>query len=51
VAGGCRRDCTLPRCGDGKLDAGELCDDGDDTFLDGCTKCEYDNFDTLPPPR
>jgi cysteine-rich repeat protein len=25
----CRRDCTLPRCGDGVIDAGEQCDDGD----------------------
>jgi cysteine-rich repeat protein len=49
--GGCRRDCTLPRCGDGRLDPGELCDDGNDQFLDGCTHCEYDYFDTLPPPR
>ncbi len=26
---GCRPDCLLPRCGDGFVDAGEVCDDGD----------------------
>jgi hypothetical protein len=24
----CRTDCTIPRCGDGILDGGEVCDDG-----------------------
>jgi hypothetical protein len=24
----CRSDCTIPRCGDGLLDGGEVCDDG-----------------------
>jgi cysteine-rich repeat protein len=24
----CRLDCTVPRCGDGILDGGEICDDG-----------------------
>jgi len=24
----CRLDCTIPRCGDGILDGGEICDDG-----------------------
>jgi cysteine-rich repeat protein len=32
----CRRDCTLPRCGDGILDGGELCDDGNTLYGDGC---------------
>jgi cysteine-rich repeat protein len=32
----CRRDCTLPRCGDGILDGGELCDDGNTLDGDGC---------------
>ncbi|HEV8551269.1 MAG TPA: hypothetical protein VGQ57_19610 [Polyangiaceae bacterium] len=40
--GGCRRDCTLPRCGDGRLDAGEVCDDGNDASFDGCTDCRPD---------
>jgi hypothetical protein len=26
--GACRLDCTIPRCGDGILDGGEICDDG-----------------------
>jgi cysteine-rich repeat protein len=29
----CREDCTVPRCGDGILDAGEACDDGN--LVDG----------------
>ncbi|MCA9298446.1 MAG: DUF4215 domain-containing protein, partial [Phycisphaerales bacterium] len=33
---GCRPDCTKPRCGDGILDAGEACDDGNDVGGDGC---------------
>jgi cysteine-rich repeat protein len=32
----CRLDCTLPRCGDGRLDAGEVCDDGNTAGGDGC---------------
>ncbi|HTJ81565.1 MAG TPA: DUF4215 domain-containing protein [Polyangiaceae bacterium] len=32
----CRTDCTLPTCGDGFLDAGEACDDGNTTSGDGC---------------
>lgn len=32
----CRLDCTLPRCGDGILDGGELCDDGNTAGGDGC---------------
>ena len=34
---GCRLDCTIPRCGDGRLDAGEACDDGNTTGGDGCS--------------
>lgn len=32
----CRADCTLPRCGDGVLDASEDCDDGNTLGGDGC---------------
>ncbi len=32
----CRPDCTLPRCGDGILDAGEVCDDGNTVGGDDC---------------
>lgn len=32
----CRPDCTVPRCGDGILDGGEICDDGNTTSGDGC---------------
>lgn len=41
VAGAtCRTDCTLPRCGDAVLDAGEECDDGNLVEDDGCnTRC------------
>ena len=33
---GCRTDCTVPRCGDGRLDGGEVCDDGNVSSGDGC---------------
>ena len=32
----CRLDCTIPHCGDGILDAGEVCDDGNVVGFDGC---------------
>lgn len=32
----CRLDCTIPACGDGRLDGGEVCDDGNATDGDGC---------------
>ncbi len=32
----CRLDCTIPTCGDGILDGGEVCDDGNTTSGDGC---------------
>lgn len=32
----CRPDCTIPRCGDGILDGGEVCDDGNTEGGDGC---------------
>jgi cysteine-rich repeat protein len=35
----CRADCTIPRCGDGLLDPGEVCDDGNDQAGDGCASC------------
>ncbi|CAN5532359.1 hypothetical protein BH09MYX1_BH09MYX1_38530 [soil metagenome] len=35
-AGTCRTSCTIPRCGDGILDGGEVCDDGNVVSGDGC---------------
>jgi cysteine-rich repeat protein len=35
----CRGDCTVPRCGDGILDPGEVCDDGNEQLGDGCFGC------------
>lgn len=32
----CRTDCSLPRCGDGVIDTGETCDDGNLVDDDGC---------------
>jgi len=32
----CRRDCSVPRCGDGRLDGGEVCDDNNTSSGDGC---------------
>jgi len=32
----CRPDCTRPACGDGILDGGEVCDDGNTVGGDGC---------------
>jgi cysteine-rich repeat protein len=34
---GCRTDCTIPTCGDGSFDAGEVCDDGNNVGGDGCS--------------
>jgi cysteine-rich repeat protein len=36
----CRDDCTVPRCGDGILDPGEGCDDGNEVSGDGCDGCQ-----------
>ncbi|MEW6433856.1 MAG: DUF4215 domain-containing protein [Myxococcota bacterium] len=33
----CRSNCTIPRCGDGVFDAGEVCDDGNNVDGDGCS--------------
>jgi cysteine-rich repeat protein len=33
----CRTDCTVPACGDGVLDGGEVCDDGNTVGGDGCS--------------
>jgi cysteine-rich repeat protein len=33
----CRQDCTVPICGDGRLDAGEVCDSGPFFPGSGCT--------------
>jgi cysteine-rich repeat protein len=38
-AGSCRADCTVPVCGDSRLDPGEVCDDGNDVEGDGCSDC------------
>lgn len=35
-AASCRLDCTIPRCGDGVVDGGEACDDGNTIAGDGC---------------
>jgi cysteine-rich repeat protein len=35
----CRTSCLQPRCGDGILDGGEVCDDGNDIDGDGCSNC------------
>jgi cysteine-rich repeat protein len=51
----CRVDCTLARCGDGVLDPGELCDDGNNLPGDGCradcagrwTQMTSNSLDTL----
>jgi len=32
----CRTDCTVPKCGDGIMDGGEVCDDGNNQGGDGC---------------
>ncbi len=32
----CRTSCTVPSCGDGLFDAGEVCDDGNNVSNDGC---------------
>jgi len=32
----CRHDCKAARCGDGVVDAGEACDDGNTRAGDGC---------------
>jgi cysteine-rich repeat protein len=37
TASQCRTDCTVPRCGDGRFDAGEVCDDGNKRDGDGCS--------------
>ena len=34
--------CTLPNCGDGDIDAGEACDDGNDLTGDGCSFCRIE---------
>lgn len=36
VPSACRLDCSKPRCGDGILDGGELCDDGNTLGGDSC---------------
>ena len=36
TASSCRTDCTIPTCGDGRFDAGEVCDDGNTVGGDRC---------------
>ncbi|MEM6787741.1 MAG: hypothetical protein AAF928_04745 [Myxococcota bacterium] len=36
VPSSCRPDCTVPTCGDGIVDGGEVCDDGNRADGDGC---------------
>jgi cysteine-rich repeat protein len=45
----CRADCTVPRCGDGLLDAGEVCDDGNVVGGDGCS-ADCSETEVLAPP-
>ncbi|MFW6051652.1 MAG: DUF4215 domain-containing protein [Myxococcota bacterium] len=35
---GCRTDCTLEVCGDGIVDPGEQCDDGNTNDFDSCKR-------------
>ncbi|MFT5992972.1 MAG: cysteine-rich repeat protein [Bradymonadia bacterium] len=37
-ADACRPYCRLPRCGDGVVDSGEQCDDGNSSNTDGCKR-------------
>lgn len=37
IPAACRTDCTIPTCGDGSFDAGEVCDDGNNVSGDGCS--------------
>lgn len=38
-----------PRCGDGQIDAGEACDDGNDVSGDGCSfRCEWEGSCDAP---
>ncbi len=37
TASECRTSCTIPTCGDGVFDAGEVCDDGNRVDGDGCS--------------
>jgi len=37
AASQCRTSCTIPRCGDGVFDAGEVCDDGNTSDGDRCS--------------
>jgi len=42
---------TLAECGDGVLDAGEECDDGNNTSGDGCSaNCAIENLTPTPSP-
>ena len=36
----CRPNCTIPRCGDGILDGGEICDDGSQPMTDCVDGCQ-----------
>ena len=44
VPDACRTDCRPARCGDGVIDGGEACDDGNLVACDGCNPfCELEN--------
>jgi cysteine-rich repeat protein len=49
---GCDANCTLPRCGNGIVDAGEQCDDGNRDPFDGCTNnCTICGNGIVTPPE
>lgn len=49
-SGACRPDCNPPSCGDGIVDPGEACDDGNFALLDGCgTSCQTLTYPSATP--
>jgi len=39
---GCNALCRIEECGNGVVDVGEACDDGNDNTCDGCSSCTID---------